>query len=61
MQAISTPNDTQTAVRFSPAGTVTGVGVALAICILGLGGLLLWLGDDLIRALALGLTATSLG
>ena len=61
MQAISTPNDTQTTVRFSPAGTVTGVGVALAICILGLGGLLLWLGDDLIRALALGLTATSLG
>ncbi|EZQ14090.1 hypothetical protein CF98_21775 [Halopseudomonas bauzanensis] len=60
MQAISTPNDTQTAIRFSPAGTVTGTGVALAICILGLGSLLLWLGDGLIRTLALGLMAVSL-
>ena len=60
MQAISTPNDTQTAVRFSPAGAATGTGVALAICILGLGSLLLWLGDGLIRTLALGLMAVSL-
>ncbi|SDS46932.1 methyl-accepting chemotaxis protein [Halopseudomonas litoralis] len=60
MQAISTPNDTQTALPFSPAGTRTGTGLALSICILALGGTLLWLGDGLIRMLALGLTAVSL-
>ena len=62
MQATSTLNDTRTALpSSSPAGAITGSGLALAICIVSLGGLLLWLGDGMIRALALVLIAVSLG
>src|SRR5690606_36167949 len=62
MQATSTLNDTRTALpSSSPASAITGAGLALAICIVSLGGLLLWLGDGMIRALALVLIAVSLG
>src|SRR5690606_1720435 len=61
MQATSTLNDTRTALPSSPASAITGAGLALAICIVSLGGLLLWLGDGMIRALALVLIAVSLG